>query len=166
MAIDWRSAYFAQARSDYETFQLLHRHNAPLCQCLHYLQMTTEKLAKGFRTEPGNRQHPVGLPHASTHNAFVTFMRIAKGNTALRRICRFKQAAQFSAYIDSLLPIAQEIENLAPANVLNAPNPEYPWDAGGVVTAPIEHAFVKLDLKNPKMIKIVEFLDRCFELAR
>lgn len=58
MAQDWRTAYFCQARSDYETLQLLEEAGAPFCQRLHYLQMATEKLAKGFATAPGGPQQP------------------------------------------------------------------------------------------------------------
>lgn len=58
MAQDWRTAYFRQAGSDYDTFLLLETSGAAFCQQLHYLQMTTEKLAKGFVTSPGGPQQP------------------------------------------------------------------------------------------------------------
>lgn len=54
MPLDWRAAYFQQAKSDYEMLlKLMSEEGTPACQSLHYLQMTTEKLAKGFLTQPG-----------------------------------------------------------------------------------------------------------------
>lgn len=54
MANDWRGAYFQQAKSDYSLLLLIKEINdVPLCQKLHYLQMTTEKMSKGFLTPVG-----------------------------------------------------------------------------------------------------------------
>ncbi len=50
--MDWRTANLTQARSDFEMLQTLSRQQAPPCHQLHYLQMSTEKLAKGFSTPP------------------------------------------------------------------------------------------------------------------
>ena len=50
--MDWRTAYLEQAKSDYAMLLKLNRDEAPLCHRLHYLQMTTEKMAKGFLTRP------------------------------------------------------------------------------------------------------------------
>ena len=59
MALDWRTAYFQQAKSDYEMLlKLLSEEDIPPCQSLHYLQMTTEKLAKGLLTRPGGSHYP------------------------------------------------------------------------------------------------------------
>jgi hypothetical protein len=42
-----------------------------------------------------------------------------------------------------LLPLAHEIELLAPALAQSGPNPEYPWkDASGNVLAPIDYPFL------------------------
>lgn len=48
--LDWRTGYLRQARADYDMllFLLKTGEEVALCQKLHYLQMTTEKLAKGF----------------------------------------------------------------------------------------------------------------------
>ena len=70
MAMDWRTAYFQQARSDYDMLlRLLKEENVPECQRLHYLQMATEKLAKGFLTQPGGPRYP------KVHDAFVRFVK-------------------------------------------------------------------------------------------
>lgn len=69
MPHDWRSSYLTQAKADYAIFRLLEKENSPLCHRLHYLQMTTEKLAKGLLTPVG------GVRYAKTHDAFLTFVR-------------------------------------------------------------------------------------------
>ena len=162
MAKDWRSAYFAQALSDYTTFRLLREQNAPICQYLHYLQMATEKLAKGFKTSPG------AGPHEKTHQALVSFMRLSRGLPAVRQASGLANISAYAAFIDSLLPLARTIEGLAPDEAGDSPNPEYPWEFHGGVTAPVEYAFIDLDidaLANPKLRLLLDFVDRCFTLA-
>lgn len=101
----WRTATLLQAQSDYEMFLRLQKsRDAPLCHRLHYLQMTTEKLAKAFLTPPGGR-------YPNTHDAFVRFVRVVRGRQDYRAAFGFSQAAQYHAYLDSLLPLAQAIEN-------------------------------------------------------
>lgn len=80
MAQDWRTAYFRQARSDYETLQFLEEASAPFCQRLHYLQMATEKLAKGFATAPGGPQQP------KVHRGYVQFLQQIKRRTELQNL--------------------------------------------------------------------------------
>ncbi len=81
MADDWRSAYFEQAKSDYQIFlKFIDLKDVPLCQKLHYLQMMTEKMAKGFQTPIGNGQY------TNTHKVFVDFVNAAAKNKSLRRI--------------------------------------------------------------------------------
>jgi hypothetical protein len=163
MAIDWRSAYLQQSRSDYETLQLLRQNNVPQCQQLHYLQMLTEKLAKGFQTRPGGPRHP------TTHEAFRKFIVVAKGRPELMQVCGFKGHEQYSAYIDSLKSVAKDIEDLAPVGGQDRPNPEYLWEQmiGGkpFIISPVEHSFTNLDFsKNPKMRKMLLFIEKCFQI--
>lgn len=163
MAEDWRAAFLLQARSDYAVLRLLldAARNDPtlLCQCLHYLQMTTEKLAKGFLTEPGGPRPP------TVHRAFTRFVQTSRGNDRLRRGCGSTSARQFTAYLNSLLPLASAIEDLAPSGDRDRPNPEYQWEENGAVTAPAEFVFVGLDFKNPKMIKMLQFIENCFRIV-
>jgi len=81
VADDWRTAFLLQARSDHAAFRLLldaaRNDPALLCQCLHYLQMTTEKLAKGFLTPPNGPRPP------AVHHAFTRFVQTARGNDRL-----------------------------------------------------------------------------------
>jgi len=51
-----QEAFLAQASSDYEVFQILldlDRTVVPVCHPLHYLQMSTEKLAKAAKLALG-----------------------------------------------------------------------------------------------------------------
>ncbi len=157
MAWDWRSSYLEQAKSDYAMFSLL-RNQAPLCQSLHYLQMATEKLANGFLTRSG------GARYGRTHNAFVKFMRTAKTRPEFQAASRFTQAGQFVAFIDSLLGIAQRVEDLSPDGE-DHPNPEYPWEVNGTIMMPLEYPFNDLPLDSPKMVKLLQFIDDCFTVA-
>ncbi|MBC7529793.1 MAG: hypothetical protein H7308_19870 [Chthonomonadaceae bacterium] len=145
MANDWRSAYFQQAKSDYSILLKLKEINdVPLCQKLHYLQMTTEKMSKSFLTPVGGDQHK------QTHDALVRFLQSAKTRSDLRRECNFATAPTFVfvAYIQALSPTAQAIENLSPEGASH-PNPEYPWKTGGKIITPFEHDFSDLKLSNP-----------------
>ena len=50
MANDWRSAFFKQAKSDFQLFKkLAEDDNVPHCQKLHYLLMTTERCQKASK---------------------------------------------------------------------------------------------------------------------
>ena len=83
---------------------------------------------------------------------------------ALQSICGYKRETQFAAYIASLLPLAAEIENLSPEG-FDHPNPEYPWEAGGMIFVPVEFDFAALDFAGQSMKKMLEFIENCFEVA-
>jgi len=157
MPRDWRDALLVQARSDFEMLQSLRRHGAPFCHQLHFLQMATEKLGKGFTTPPGGPQPP------KVHRAFVGFLRSAKGSAQLRQACHCGPG-QVDAYIASLLPQARLIEDLAPSIANDGPNPEYPWRQPLGVTAPVDHPFSNLQFDGRGMVNMLKFLERCFQI--
>ena len=157
MRQDWQTAFFRQARSDYDTFQLLEQSRASFCQRLHYLQMTTEKLAKGFATAPGGPQPP------KQHHGYSQFIQQIKRRPELQRLCP-GGPGQVSGYVDGLLPYADLIEKLAPANAGNGPNPEYPWQTPQGVVAPVDYEFSELKFNLRGMINMLKFLQRCFEI--
>ena len=95
--------------------------------------------------------------------SFGKFMRVARTMPRLARVCGFPPA-QFKMYLESLVPIAAEIEALAPTGA-DHPNPEYPWEQDGAVIVPTDHTFPSLNLARPKMQKMLEFIGRCFEIA-
>lgn len=157
MPQDWRTAYFRQARSDYETLQLLEQSDASFCQRLHYLQMATEKLAKGFASAPG------GSPPPKIHRGYVQFMQQIKRRSELQILCRCSPQ-QVGPYIDGLLPFARLIEDLAPANAHDGPNAEYPWATPDGVAAPADYAFSDLEFNVRGMLNMLKFLSRCFDI--
>jgi hypothetical protein len=158
MPHDWHSATLLQARSDYEMLlRLKDKDDVSVCHILHYLQMTTEKLAKAFLTPPGGR-------YPNTHDAFAKFVRVARGRQDFRTACGFIQAVPFRQYVDSLLPLAQAVEDLSPDGG-DHPNPEYPWDSNGTIIVPVEYPFTALSLQSPRMLKLLKFIEICFLLA-
>jgi hypothetical protein len=158
VAVDWHEAYLLQARSDFEVFQLLLRYEIPDCQKLHYLQMCTEKLSKGFKTPRGGARHP------NVHHALVSFLRLAKNRPDMMKACQFTHKDSYHAYLESLMPTAKSIESLAPAGSLDQPNPEYPWEQAGQVIAPCEFDYSDFDFNSIKMIRMIRFIESCFIL--
>ncbi len=71
---------------------------------------------------------------------------------------------QITPYIDSLLLYARLIEDLAPSNANNGPNPEYPWQGRDEVTAPADYAFANLEFNVRGMLNMLKFLERCFQI--
>ena len=53
----------------------------------------------------------------------------------------FKRYADFQNWIRAVIPIAHDIEHLAPALASNGPNPEYPWPHAQPEFAPANHNF-------------------------
>lgn len=73
--------------------------------------------------------------------------------------------SQFRSYIDGLLPLAREIERLAPVGGADRPNPEYPWEEHGAVISPLHHHYPALGWQQPRMAKMLRFIDTCLSLA-
>jgi hypothetical protein len=158
VAENWRTAYLRQSRSDYEIFKtLLSVPNTPLCQRLHYLQMATEKLSKALMTEGAVRP-------ARSHDAFVRFLQAASRRPEIRRALGYDRRTQFAAVINGILPQAQLVEDLSPEGP-DHPNPEYPWESGGSIISPLDYRFPGLHFENTRMIKLMKFLERCFEIG-
>ena len=126
MAVEyWGKAFFIQARSDFEAMDVLGRAKAlPDCRRFHYLQMSSEKLAKAilFSNTPSSETPEF------THTALVAALQSLKRNPRLRSAMGYKKSTHFARYVDSLLSTAKWVEQLAPsvAGIKN-PNPEYPW---------------------------------------
>jgi hypothetical protein len=156
MAQDWNHAFLKQAKSEVAILEiLLERKDLERCHSLHYIQMVLEKLAKGLRSSD---EKP-----AASHQALLGFIRSAHMSTVLRRAFGFQSIRRFKVYLDSLLPIAYEIEKLAPKGNIDKPNPEYPWQTPqGQVIAPCEHIFAGLAPDLPPVRKLMRFLWSCF----
>jgi hypothetical protein len=72
-------------------------------------------------------------------------------------------ADHFRAYIDSLLPLADRIERLAPSAAgATMPNPEYPWQSARAdqIVAPVEYNFPEFSPKDANMTKFMSFIQQ------
>jgi hypothetical protein len=133
--IEPQRLFLVQARTDFAVFELLRRQsNLPPCHALHYLQMATELLGKAHAWKHG--------PRANTHRAFVGFLRSLSTNRKAQNQLGFKgRNENWEHLIRKSVPLAEHIEDLAPALALDGPNPEYPWPRGDPQVAPAEHNF-------------------------
>jgi len=133
----WQLAFLKQARADWETYQRIDDPTWPTCHRLHFLQMASEKLGKALLA--GGDMPLERITH--THAAFVKFIRIARKNHNLQKELGMNYS-QITAHFNRLLPIAHEIEMLAPTLAHDGPNPEYPWfDNSGHILVPIDYSF-------------------------
>jgi hypothetical protein len=127
--------FLVQARTDFAVFELLRKQtDVPACHALHYLQMATELLGKAYawkRGCPGN-----------THRAFVSFLRSLSTNRKAQKELGFEgRNENWEHLIRKSVALAEQVENLAPALALDAPNPKYPWPRLDPQIAPAEHTF-------------------------
>jgi len=132
---EFQRLFLVQARTDFAVFEMLRRQpDLPACHALHYLQMATELLGKAHAWKQG--------PCANTHRAFVGFLRSLKKNRKAQKQLGFSgQTENWMHLIRKSVPLAERIEDLAPALALDAPNPEYPWPREAPQVAPVEHTF-------------------------
>ena len=132
---EYQRLFLVQARSDFAVFELLQKQSdLPACHALHYLQMATEMLGKA-------RSWRHGRP-ATTHRAFVGFLRSLFTNRQAQKQLGFEgQNANWVHTIRKSVPLAERIEDLAPALSPDAPNPEYPWPRADPQAAPAEYTF-------------------------
>lgn len=160
--MNWREAFLAQARSDAAIRVLLNREGCEYSHQLHYLQMMTEKLAKGLMA-PRNNAPPV-----KTHAAFVRCLQHIKGRPDLRRRLGYRERSVFRSFIDSLLPLASEIERLAPNfSGTTQPNPEYPWQpkVDDEVVCPASFSFPVFNPKQTHMIRLVRLVENLLRIT-
>ena len=121
----YRALWWEQAKSDHNAFLLLRGQGAGQCHSLHYLQMVTEKIAKAYFWRSG-------LPPPRNHAGLVQFLRFLgqirqSDRTRVANLFSFARFDDFQNWMYSVLPIAYDLERLAPTLAENGPNPEYPW---------------------------------------
>jgi hypothetical protein len=147
-------AFYRQARSDWSVFHHLHPvgrrwwttvqrawcslvglrpFSFAVCHELHYLQMSTEKLAKAyFKTDP-----------RTGHAAFRGFLAALPSNPGAVAPLNFADLGSLTRWQGSVKSIVDAIEDLAPAiaDKKGLPNPEYPWPKANPTIAPVDHPF-------------------------
>ncbi len=126
--------FLAQAQSDHTVWLALQKSGQhPPCHSLHYLQMTVEKLAKSYFWRSG--------PAPTVHAVFVRFLRAIAHNDRVRTALQVNQKDVWRARLNGFLPVADDIERLAPALAQAGPNAEYPWPPSNPRYAPAQHEF-------------------------
>lgn len=131
--------WWQQAKSDHDAFLLLRSQGIAQCHSLHYLQMVTEKIAKAYFWRSGS-------PPPQKHAGFVQFLRflgqIRRSDQArIANLFTFKTYEGFQNWLRAVLPIAYDLERLAPALANDGPNSEYPWPHANPEFAPANHSF-------------------------
>jgi hypothetical protein len=135
----YQKVWWKQAKSDHDAFLLIRRQGIAQCHLLHYLQMVTEKIAKAYFWRSGT-------PPPQKHTGLPTFLRFlgqirTQDRERIAELFTFRRYADFQNWIRSVIPIAHDIEHLAPALASNGPNPEYPWPHAQPQIAPVDHNF-------------------------
>ena len=135
----YQQVWWQQAKSDHDAFVLIRGRGVAQCHSLHYLQMVTEKIAKAYFWRSGS-------PPPQSHAGFVQFLRFlgqirTSDRDRIANLFTFQRFADFQNWIRAVLPLAYDLERLAPALANNGPNPEYPWPHANPQFAPVNHKF-------------------------
>jgi hypothetical protein len=126
--------FLVQALANYEFFKLVESSRLPRCHALYCLQMATEMLGKAYAWRSG--------PRRKTHRAFAGFLKsLSKNRHAQKQLGFDGQNESWFHIIRKSGPLAERIENLAPALCNDGPNPEYPWPSDNPTTTPAEYLF-------------------------
>ena len=135
---DAQELWWRQARSDHALFVQLRGAGVHECHLLHYLQMATEKLSKAYLWRSGNAP-------PKSHTGFVRFLRALLDRRAeLDRIANvfgFRRRDDLDNWVRSVQALAYSLQNIAPAEAGDGPNPEYPWPHEIPAHCPVGHTF-------------------------
>jgi hypothetical protein len=151
--------WWKQARSDLDLFIMLRRAGVHECHVLHYLQMATEKLSKAYLWRSGHAP-------PRTHTGFVRFLRALLGRRGeldrIAGVLGFGHREGMDHWARKVQGLAYSLQNIAPAEAGDGPNPEYPWPHDTPAHFPAGHSF---DLWNQLTNtghgrKLIEFIER------
>jgi hypothetical protein len=155
----WRNAFIEQARHDYAVYRMLNQQGAVVSDQLHYIQMSSEKLSRGYLADSTDPN-----PLEMTHAGVVRMLQLLKADRLLRRKLGYASSCSFTLYIDPLLDVAGRIQALAPAIAgTTQPNPEYPWLDRGAneIRVPCRHNFDDMNrAHNPEFEKFLKLLGK------
>ena len=101
--------------------------------------MASEKLGKAYFRRPGHSP-------LKSYATFVPFLRAIGSLPKARRgliadLFQFQSYLGFQVWINAALPLAYDLERLAPAFAQDEPNPEYPWPQDAPTDSPISFEF-------------------------
>ena len=128
--------FLVQARTAHRAFEFFRKDPSwPTCHALHHLQMATELMGKAHAWKHG--------PRTKTHRAFVGFLRSLSTNRQAQKKLGYEgRNENWEHLIRKSAPLAERVEDLAPALSPDGPNPEYPWPRADPQAAPAEHVFL------------------------
>ena len=157
---DAQRLWWQQAQSDRALFVHLRRSGAHECHLLHYLQMATEKLGKAYFWRSKK-------PPPKSHVGFVRFLKalLDRPTAELRWIAKslgFDRPEDLEKWVSNIQQLAYALQNIAPAEAGNGPNPEYPWPHEAPAHFPAGHKFdlwAQL-LNTGQGRKLLEIIDR------
>lgn len=135
----YQERWWLQAKSDFDVMSVLRDKGCAACHQLHYLQMATEKLGKAYFWRRGS-------PPRKGHAFFVWFMRslgaAPSGNREhIAEVFEFSRFEDFQNWVQAALPLAYELQALAPTLSQDGPNPEYPWPSAAPLHVPATYEF-------------------------
>ena len=149
-----------QAQSDHSLFVRLRTMGAHECHLLHYLQMATEKLSKAYFWRSGKAP-------PKNHSGFIRFLKalLDRRPAELARTAKalgFGRPKDLDRWTDAVQPLAYSLQNMAPAEARDGPNPEYPWPHEDPTHCPATHSFAlwKALSDTGQGRKLLEFIDR------
>jgi hypothetical protein len=160
---DAQKLWWRQSQSDLAVFRQLRRSGAHECHLLHYLQMATEKLSKAYLWR--SKKAP-----PKSHTGFVRFLRalISRRTPELQRIAEtlgFARPTDMEHWLAAVQTTSYELQNIAPAEAKNGPNPEYPWPHEMPVNCPAGHSFQLWQRlsETAQGRKLLIFIDRAID---
>jgi hypothetical protein len=155
----WRAAFMLQAKHEYALYRRLNDERAAIADQLHYLQMASEKLARGYLAKATDHDPP-----PMTHAGIIRMLQHLKTDPRIRRKLGFDHRESFRNYLDSLADTARRMQLLAPALAgASRPNPEYPWmdRDSGEICIPFQFGFAEIDeFKFPQVSRFLKLLNR------
>jgi hypothetical protein len=101
--------------------------------------MAAEKISKAYLWRSGS-------PPPRSHVGLMRFMRalLVRGRAEVSRIAKvfeFGRPRDMDAWVKQVAPLAYELQNLAPAEANDGPNPEYPWPHEQPTHCPASYSF-------------------------
>ena len=153
--------FLVQAKSAYTVYTLLNADKSlHHCHALHYLQMATELLGKANAW----RSSPIGR----SHKALVSFLQSLSSNTKAQKQLGYEgRKENWTHTIRKIIPIAESLQEMAPALAKAGPNPEYPWPPDAPKKTPVEFAFpIWEELTETSYGRtLISFIDKLFAVA-
>jgi len=122
--------------------------------------MATEKLSKAYLWRSGK-------PPPKSHTGFVRFLKALLDRRPVElawvaKALGFARSEDLDKWASGIHVLAYGLQNIAPAEARNGPNPEYPWPHEAPMHYPAGYGFALWNqlLNTGQGRKLIEFIDR------